>query len=92
MKIYAIYDSDNKFIVAFPSRKEAEDYGKTTFGNESGWSYAIVEKYLHDYPKFIDTKPSTLYASQHIPCEQNIPDIWGKSGFTVDYTQTPKIN
>lgn len=90
MKIYALYYKDT-FVVAYPNRADCIYYGKKHYEGME-WDCNIVEKYLHDYPKFIDTTPSTPYVSQHIPCEQNIPNIWAKSGFTVDYTQTPKTN
>lgn len=84
MKIYALYYKDT-FVVAYPNRADCVSYGQKHYEGME-WDCNIVEKYLHDYPKFIDTTPSTLYASQHIPCtqpiqmnptkEQNIPNIW----------------
>lgn len=68
MKVYAIYDKENKFIAAFPDRFSAENYGITTYGRESGWEYDIIEKYLHKYPTFLSTTPNTL-----TPCSQPIP-------------------
>lgn len=57
MKVYAIYDRENKFIVCFPDRVSAENYGVQTYGRESGWEYSIIEKYLHEYPTFLSTTP-----------------------------------
>ena len=102
MKIYAIY-KNNKFIIGFPSRKEAEEYGKVFLGTENGWEYDIKEMFLVSSPLYSFTNPYNPLTTPHtIPCtqpipatrirEDNIPDIWGKSGFTVDYTQTPKTN
>lgn len=77
MKIHALYYK-NTFVIAFPNREDCVSYGQKHYEGME-WDCSILEKYIHDYPKFIDTTPST----QHIPCEQNIPDIWGKSGITV---------
>lgn len=44
MKVYAIYNSENKFIACFPIREDAEWYGVQTYGRESGWQFDIVEK------------------------------------------------
>ena len=80
MKVYAIYDKENKFIAAFPTREDAENYGITTYGRESGWEYSIIEKYLHKYPTFLSTTPDTLTPySQPIPTTPYNHNIWRES-------------
>jgi hypothetical protein len=76
MKVYAIYDEENKFIAAFPDRNSAENYGIHTYGLEYGWEYNIVEKYLHEYPNILPTTPYPL--TQPIPLKTTpyIPNIW----------------
>ena len=61
MKVYAIYNKENEFIVCFPDRDSAENYGITTYGRESGWEYSIIEKYLHKYPTFLSTTPNSNF-------------------------------
>jgi hypothetical protein len=60
MKVYAIYNKENKFIACFPNRNSAEDYGVQTYGRESGWEYDIIEKYLHEYPNILYNTPNTI--------------------------------
>ena len=80
MKVYAIYDKENKFIVCFPDRDGAENYGITTYGRESGWEYSIIEKYLHKYPTFLSTTPNTRTPySQPIPTTPYNHNIWRES-------------
>jgi hypothetical protein len=76
MKVYAIYNKENKFIAAFPDRVSAENYGIDTYGRESGWEYDIIEKYLHKYPTFLSTTPNTLTPySQPIP-SPDTHNVW----------------
>jgi len=79
MKVYAIYNKENKFIACFPDRNSAEDYGVQTYGRESGWEYNIVEKYLHEYPNILYNTPNTITPyTQPIPLKTTpyIPNIW----------------
>jgi hypothetical protein len=79
MKVYAVYNKENKFIAAFPDRVIAENYGIDTYGRESGWEYDIIEKYLHEYPTLLSTTPNTPTPySQPIPLKTTpyIPNIW----------------
>jgi hypothetical protein len=75
MKVYAIYSKENKFLAAFPTREDAEWYGKTTYGRESGWQYDIVEKYLHEYSSILSNTPDRITP---VPLKTTpyIPNIW----------------
>lgn len=66
MKVYAIYSKENKFIACFPTREDAENYGITTYGRESGWEYSIIEKWLYDSAFMPIYTPSTT--PTQIPC------------------------
>jgi hypothetical protein len=79
MKVYAIYNKENKFIACFPDRNSAEDYGVQTYGRESGWQYDIIEKYLHEYPNILsNTLDKITPYSKPIPPKTTpyIPNIW----------------
>lgn len=78
MKVYAIYDKSNKFIIAFPTREETENYGKVFLGNDKGWEYDIKEMCLVHQ---LLTSPSysqplqplvVPYTKQTTPYEQHI--------------------
>jgi hypothetical protein len=86
MKVYAIYNKENKFISAFPSREDAENYGIDTYGRESGWEYSIIEKYLHEYPTFLSTTPNTITPySQPIPTTPYNHNIWSPNVPTATF-------
>lgn len=85
MKIYAIYDKNDKFIIAFPTREEAENYGKVVLGIENGWEYSIKEKFIHNSPQYPLT---TLTPQQTIPCK--VSDV--AYPFTIDYSKGPQAN
>lgn len=65
MPIFAIYDKNDKFIIAFPTREEAENYGKVVLGLENGWEYSIKEKFIQNSPIY---PLITLTPQQTIPC------------------------
>jgi hypothetical protein len=67
MKIYAIYDKNDKFIIGFPTREEAETYGKEVLGAENGWEYSIKEKFLHNSPLTTIPPYTTLTPKQTTP-------------------------
>ena len=75
MKVFAIYDSENKFIACFPTREDAECYGVQTYGRESGWQFVIVEKYLHEYSNILSNTPDRITP---VPLKTTtyIPNIW----------------
>ena len=85
MKIHAIYDKNDKFIIGFPTRQEAENYGKLVVGTDKGWEYDIREKFLHNTPQY---SLATLTPQQTIPC--TVSDV--PYPFTIDYSQPPKAN
>ena len=74
MKVYAIYDKENKFIVCFPDRDGAKNYGITTYGRESGWEYSIIEKWL--YGSAFNTPNTLTPYSQPIPTTPYNHNIW----------------
>jgi hypothetical protein len=79
MKVYSLYYKDT-FVVAFPSREDAVDYGKKYY-DEYAWDCNVIEEYLTKSP--IYTSPlTTLTPSQTIPCNPGITLIPG----------TPKTN
>lgn len=85
MKVYAIYNKENRFIAAFPDRVIAENYGIDTYGLERGWEYDITEKYLHEYPTLLSTTPNTLTPySQPITPPYN-HNIWRPNVPTATY-------
>ena len=75
MKVYAIYDKENKFIVCFPDRVSAENYGVQTYGRESGWEYDIIEKWLY-YSAFM---PIYTPSTAPTPMTPYTPPIWNHS-------------
>jgi hypothetical protein len=48
MKVYSLYYKDT-FVVAFPNREDAVDYGKKYY-DEYAWDCNIVEEYLSKSP------------------------------------------
>ena len=75
MKVFVIFDRNNKFIIGFPTRSDAETYGKEVLGAENGWEYSIKEMFLTNSPQYPLT---TLTPQQTIPCKV--------SGRTTPYT------
>lgn len=83
MKIYAIY-KDNNFIIAFPTRGDAENYGKVVLGNEKGWEYDIREMWLYETKQYFIpysqplTQPITTPYTPPIPLKTTpyTPNIW----------------
>ena len=49
MKVYSLYYKDT-FVVAFPNRDYAVNYGKEIYGDDGGWDCSIVEEYLSKTP------------------------------------------
>ena len=88
MKIYAIYDKNDKFIIAFPTREEAENYGKVVLGIENGWEYSIKEKFIHNSPLTTIPPYTTFTPQQTIPCK--VSDV--AYPFTIDYSKGPQAN
>jgi hypothetical protein len=42
MKIYSLYYEGETFVAAFPTRKDAIEYGKQHYG---GWECDVIEEY-----------------------------------------------
>ena len=67
MKVYSLYFEDT-FVVAFPNRQDAIDYGKKYY-NEYSWDCNIIEEYLSKSP-IVYTPPH--YTSLHsMPCKDS---------------------
>ena len=65
IEVFAIYDKEDKLVVCFPTRNDAENYGKVVLGNENGWDYSIKKMFLYE------TKQLQYSYSQ--PLTQQIP-------------------
>ena len=65
MKVYSLYYKDT-FVVAFPSREDAVDYGKKYY-DEYAWDCNIVEEYLSKSP-LLYSAPYTPPYNTAIPC------------------------
>ena len=57
MKVYSLYYKET-FVVAFPNREDAMDYGKKYY-DEYAWDCNILEEYL--------SKSPLLYSTPYIP-------------------------
>jgi hypothetical protein len=84
MKVYSLYYKDT-FVVAFPNREDAVDYGKKYY-DEYAWDCNIVEEYLSKTP-LVFTPPHytslhSLTPQQTTPCNPGIALMPG----------TPQIN
>lgn len=79
MKVFAIYNKSNKFIVALPTREETEEYGRVFLGSDKGWEYSIREVYLHETPFPLNITPVTPipFAPEKPPYP---PNIWCGDG------------
>ena len=64
MKVYSLYYKDT-FVVAFPNREDAMDYGKKYY-DEYAWDCNILEEYLSKTPYQMYTPPYTTHNT--IPC------------------------
>jgi hypothetical protein len=65
MKVFSLYYKET-FVVAFPNREDAIDYGKKYY-DEYAWQCNILEEYLSKTP-LVYTPPH--YTSLHsIPCK-----------------------
>jgi hypothetical protein len=64
MKVYSLYYKDT-FVVAFPNREDAIDYGKKYY-DEYSWDCNILEEYLNRTPYQMYTPPYTT--PNTIPC------------------------
>jgi hypothetical protein len=80
MKIYSLYYKDT-FVVAFPNREDATDYGKIHYA-DLAWDCNIVEEYLSKSPLTYSSPLTSLTPQQTIPCNPGITVLPG----------TPKIN
>jgi hypothetical protein len=68
MKVYSLYYKDT-FVVAFPDRGSATDYGKIHYA-DLAWDCNILEEYLNKTPYQMYTPPYTsLTPQQTIPCK-----------------------
>ena len=79
MKVYSLYYKDT-FVVAFPNREDAMDYGKKYY-DEYAWDCNILEEYLSKSP-LVYTPPHytslhSLTPQQTIPCNPGITLIPG---------------
>jgi hypothetical protein len=81
MKVYSLYDKDQTFLGAFPSRDMCVCYAKVLHPNADGWDYDILEEYLVKSP--IYSSPYTTLTPQ-----QTTP---GVPGITL-MPGTPQIN
>jgi hypothetical protein len=81
MKVYSLYDKDQTFLGAFPSRDMCVCYAKVLHPNADGWDYDILEEYLVKSPIY-SSPYTTLTPSQTIPCNPGITLMPG----------TPQIN
>jgi len=70
MKVYSLYYKDT-FVVAFPNREDAIDYGKKYY-DEYAWDCNILEEYLSKSPLVYTpshyTSLHSLTPPQTIPC------------------------
>ena len=57
MKVFSLYFKD-KFVVAFPNREDAIEYGKEYY-DKYAWDCNILEEYL--------SKSPPLYSTPYIP-------------------------
>lgn len=57
MKVFSLYFKD-KFVVAFPNREDAIEYGKEYY-DKFAWDCNILEEYL--------SKSPPLYSTPYIP-------------------------
>ncbi len=81
MKIYSLYYKDT-FVVAFPDRGSATDYGKIHYA-DLAWDCNIVEEYLSKTPLgYTSPHYTTLTPSQTTPCNPGVTLMPG----------TPQIN
>jgi hypothetical protein len=58
-EVFAIYDKDDKLVVCFPTRNDAENYGKVVLGNERGWEYCIRKMYMYETKQYSFSQPLT---------------------------------
>jgi hypothetical protein len=79
MKVFSLYYEDT-FVVAFPNREDAINYGKKYY-DEYAWDCNIVEEYLVKSPIY-SSPYTTLTPQQTIPCSPGVTLIPG----------TPQIN
>ena len=80
MKVYSLYYKET-FVVAFPNREDAIDYGKKYY-DEYAWECNIIEEYLSKSPLLYSAPYTPLTPSQTIPCNPGITLLPG----------TPQIN
>ncbi len=80
MKIYSLYYKDT-FVVAFPNREDATDYGKIHYA-DLAWDCNIIEEYLSKSPLLYSSPLTSLTPQQTIPCNPGVTLIPG----------TPQIN
>jgi len=80
MKVYSLYYKDT-FVVAFPNREDATDYGKIHYA-DLAWDCNVIEEYLSKSPLTYSSPYTTLTPSQTIPCNPGITLLPG----------TPKTN
>lgn len=72
-EVFAIYDKDDKLVVCFPTRNDAENYGKVVLGNEKGWEYCIRKMFLYETKQYAFSQPLTT--PHTIPCTPYTPPI-----------------
>jgi hypothetical protein len=59
IEVFAIYDKEDKLVVCFPTRTDAENYGKVVLGNENGWEYSIKKMFLYETKQYSFSQPLT---------------------------------
>jgi hypothetical protein len=70
MKVYSLYYKDT-FVVAFPDRGSAVDYGKIHYA-DLAWDCNVIEEYLSKSPLTYSSPLTSLTPQQTIPCNPGI--------------------
>ena len=76
MKVFSLYYKD-KFVVAFPDRGSATDYGKIHYKNDP-WDYDVIVEYLSKSPLVFTPPHYGSLTPTTIPCNPGITLIPGK--------------
>ena len=75
MKVYSLYYKDT-FVVAFPDRVSATDFGKIHYA-DLAWDCNVIEEYLNKSPLTYSSPLTSLTPQQTIPCNPGITLIPG---------------
>lgn len=88
-EVFAIYDRNDKLVVCFSTRQDAENYGKVVLGNDNGWEYCIKKMYLFETEY---RPPQPLSYSLPFTTPLKSPPYGPNAWYQTDITQIPKIN